>query len=646
MNVPVALASADCMRFSKDNKPIFSAGDFWLNRLPSGEEVGYRDDRHVLLVSGTMSGKGASVIIPNLCLWRGSAVVIDPKGENAMVPARRRGNGSSWCHGLEQAVYILDPFGEVKTDHDDFADLRSGFNPIDLICAYPAHVVDDAARMADALIVSDGGTDNFFDDTAREIVKGLILHIASSQDLSNNARHLLSLRRMLLAGDEGLSALAALNDDTRSGMSFLFARMRANPAYNGVVSRMGVMMAELLEASPRTLLSALQVARTQTGFLDSPALHDCLKSSSFRLSELKTRRTSLYLCLPQRYMSSHFRWLRLMTTLILGEMERVRATPKHPLLFVLDEFPALGRLKSIENAAAQIAGYGVKLMFVAQTLAQLKDTYKDNWETLVANAGLKLFFGNDDHFTREYVSKLIGEREVQRWTNNHSDSASQSQNRGFSTQKGKLNSNTDGWSSSVTFSNTSSSATFGQSSSQALSQSTSTSHNSGHGSSQSRTSGATQGLHKRYLLTPDEVGRLFGNRAEPMMLALPAGMQPLALKHTMYFNDSYFLDSYAPHPAHPTPPTIAQRKAENDLLWQETLAVIERQKHRERIQAEKKAAQDLIRYQLAVERNRVRIVLDPIDQRPLPAPETISQTPFIMRLVGVAAVIVMMMGFV
>ena len=69
---------------------------------------------------------------------------------------------------------------------------------------------------------------------------------------------------------------------------------------------------------------------------------------------------------------------------------------------------------SLRTPPAQIAGFGVKMVFVAQTLAQLKDVYKDNWETMVANAGVKIFFCNEDQFTREYVSKLAGDIETVR----------------------------------------------------------------------------------------------------------------------------------------------------------------------------------------------------------------------------------------
>lgn len=578
-NLPIAytgesrsavLGTANWHRFAEDEKPSFAFGDLWLSRMPSGEPVGYRDDRHVLLVSGTRSGKGASVIIPNLCLWMGSAVVIDPKGENAMVTARRRGHGSAWSHGLGQAVHILDPFGEVRTDYDDFADLKASFNPLDIILENEADAVDEAARMAEAMVVSSGSQDNFFDDYARAILKALILHVASSNHVPDDQRNLATLRHILLAGDEEMRWLIEMSSQAEppTGIAALFHTMACSRAYGGVVARAGRSFAEALEESPRTLMSAMQVARTNTEFLDSPALRGCLKQSSFRLSDLKTRKATLYLCLPQRYMDSHFRWLRMITTLILGEMERTRTDVpmEHPVLMVLDEFPALGRMKVIENAAAQIAGFGVKLMFVAQTLAQLKDVYKDNWETLVANAGVKLFFGNDDHFTREYVSKLIGEYELRSWGKSSSKTSGSSRNTSLSTSEGRSGSSTYGESTSFGFSGNSSNFSLGKSWSDTSGWSQSTSMSAALGSSLSATSGGSETVHKRALLNPDEVGRFFGDRENPAMLALVSGMQPLALRRTMYFADPVFQERLDPHRDHPAPMSIflvlAQQRAQ------------------------------------------------------------------------------------
>src|SRR5208283_3970242 len=99
----------------------------------------------------------------------------------------------------------------------------------------------------------------------------------------------------------------------------------------------------------------------------------------------------------------------------------------HRILMVLDEFAGMQRMEVVENAVAQIAGYGVKLFFVLQSLEQLKSVYKDNWETFLANSGLKVFFNLEDNFSRDYVSKLIGETEVIREVRSASDSTSRSE---------------------------------------------------------------------------------------------------------------------------------------------------------------------------------------------------------------------------
>jgi type IV secretory pathway TraG/TraD family ATPase VirD4 len=91
----------------------------------------------------------------------------------------------------------------------------------------------------------------------------------------------------------------------------------------------------------------LEAARTNTEFLDSIPMQRLLETSDFDLGELKTNPAGLtiYLTLPRRFMETHYRWLRLMITLAVGEMERIkgRTATGHPTLFVLDEFAGLKR---------------------------------------------------------------------------------------------------------------------------------------------------------------------------------------------------------------------------------------------------------------------------------------------------------------
>ena len=281
----------------------------------------------------------------------------------------------------------------------------------------------------------------------------------------------------------------------------------------------------------------------------------------------------------------------MMIALTVGEMERVAHQPAsgHPVLTVLDEFPALRRMQVLENAVAQIAGFGVKLVFVVQTLAQLKDLYKDNWETLAANCGVKSFFCNDDHMTRDYVSKLIGECETVRI------------NRSYSTTLGTSDSITRGMSEGRSHSSSMSMSdrSFSYSSTTGRSETWTTSQTSG--TSSSRTEGFSEAVHKRALLTPDEIGRYFGGVEQPMGLVLVSGQQPVALRRMPYHRDSRLWGLYDAHRDHPKPMTLQQVAQKRELQDREREAralqqrnkdyeTRRRQRQNERIRLQREAA--------------------------------------------------------
>lgn len=408
---------ADPISFTDENP--METGKFWLGRsVVDGRPVGYVDDRHICLVSGTRAGKGTTTIINNLCTWPGSVVVVDPKGENATVTAARRGSGSEFCEGMGQSVHVLDPFRAADVD-DRF---RSRFNPLDVLDPESPLAIDEAGRLADAIVVvNKQSKEPFWDESARNLVKGVILHVVTDPRFEGR-RNLATVRELIARGDhEGVAYLKSKGrDKIPSAQSLLWEGVSRNPALGGVISGIGETMVELALNDAKLFQGMLQSANRNTEFLDSPGMADCVSSSDFKLSDLKTAPdgVSLYLSLPQRYMGEHYRWLRMMVTLIVTEMEATKGQPAtgHRVLMCLDEFAGLRRMEVIENAVAQLAGFGITMLFVLQSLDQLKKEYENGWETFLANAGTKLFYGIGDHFTAEYVSKLIGETELVRET--------------------------------------------------------------------------------------------------------------------------------------------------------------------------------------------------------------------------------------
>jgi type IV secretory pathway TraG/TraD family ATPase VirD4 len=430
----------------------YRPGTSWLGRSATDKDVplGYGDDRHVCLVSGSRGGKGASSIVNNLILWPGSLVCVDPKGENATICCARRGQGSEYSKGLGQTVRVLDPFHAAQID-DSF---RGHFNPLDTLDPDNEETIDEAGRIADAIVViHEGGTnDPYWDESARSMVKGLLLHVMTAPEYEG-ARNLLTVRRLIMRGD--CDAIERLRQDgvvdLPSAHAMLWTALRNNPAFDGLIAGIGDTFANMYANSDKGYESVLQVANRNTEFIDSPAMQRCLQTSDFQLSDLKTDPAglSIFLCLPQRYMSTHYRWLRMMISLTVTEMEKVRGRPAagYPILMLLDEFAGLKRMEIIESAVAQIAGFGVKMFFVLQTLDQLKSVYKDNWETFLANCGLKIFFNLEDNFSRDYVAKMIGETEVLREVRTASEAKSESES--FSQSTTRSRSETKGTSTST-----------------------------------------------------------------------------------------------------------------------------------------------------------------------------------------------------
>ena len=76
--------------------------------------------------------------------------------------------------------------------------------------------------------------------------------------------------------------------------------------------------------------------------------------------------------------------------------------------FMLDEFANIGRIPDFEVKIATMRSREISVNVVLQGLSQLKNTYKDSWETIFGNCDTTLFLGGKEYTTLEYLSKMIG----------------------------------------------------------------------------------------------------------------------------------------------------------------------------------------------------------------------------------------------
>jgi type IV secretion system protein VirD4 len=341
----------------------------------------YAGEGHLLTVAPTRSGKGVGCVIPNLLTYPGSVLVTDPKGENYAVTARAR-------RSLGQVVHALDPFDAVGG--------TAALNPLDLIDAGSADALDDARLIADMLVVADskpGGEHAFWNEEARGLLTGFVLHVAASAP--PELRTLAYVRELLTLPPLQFEAL--------------LDEMLECQAANGLVARAS---ARVLQKAEKERSGVISTAQNHTHFLDSPRMARVMGASTFALEELKRDRASVYLVLPPERMDGYHRWLRLMIAAALLAMTRTGGQPPERVLFLLDEFAHLGRMQPVERDIGLVGGYGVTFWLLVQDLSQLKGTYAERWQTFLANCDVLQAFSPNDWDTADYLSKMTGETTI------------------------------------------------------------------------------------------------------------------------------------------------------------------------------------------------------------------------------------------
>jgi len=344
----------------------------------------FSDKGHLSTFAGTRAGKGTNLIIPNLLGlggYQGSWVIIDPKGENAVITSR-------YQKSIGRNVFFFNPWGLFK----DILGEGHYFNPLDILDINNINLVDDVQMIAEMIVpINPAEQDKFFSDNARSIVSGLILHILVNLDKED--QHLGTLWNLVrLEGDAWLSMIADME-------------MTLNPVHREILVNSAREIKKMQDAGEKTFGSIISTVLQCTDILKSPALREALKSG-YDPSTLADGNTCIYIIIPAEKLRTHSKWLRLMVT---STMRAVVRKPNKRVTFLLDEFAALGYLPEIETALSTYAGYEVTVWPILQDIGQLKNLYGNNWESFIANTAVKQYFNVDDNFSTRYVSEAIGQ---------------------------------------------------------------------------------------------------------------------------------------------------------------------------------------------------------------------------------------------
>ena len=343
-------------------------------------------DGHILVVGGAGSGKSSCLAIPSLISWGQRIFAIDIKGELSQKTGSHR-----------PAKRVFNPFLESSPGYDPYYLLKRSRNP-----------AQDAKEIAFAIVQKpENIKETFWIDGARNLLTGAILHFFTAK---------YSFIETIEAVQS--TPVQSLISEIHSGENTA-ARMYVNQLVDMDIKTLSGIYAEL---SNHIML-----------FATDPDIRSCLSKSDTITPEDLEKGKDIYLNIPEDKIEQWKPLLTLIVNQFLKHFERRPDEGATPILFLLDEFPRLGKIETVINGLATLRSKKITIALFVQSLAQLDAIYgSDNRKVMVDNCQYKAILNATDAETQDYFSRLVGTYDKQK----KSQSANYEQYTGIGTGTG------------------------------------------------------------------------------------------------------------------------------------------------------------------------------------------------------------------
>ncbi|MGI6175188.1 MAG: VirD4-like conjugal transfer protein, CD1115 family [Christensenellales bacterium] len=358
----------------------------------------YKHQRNlnILVIGGSGASKTRGFCLPSILSANSNYVITDPKQEILNATGNLLG----------QEGYSIRVLNLVNLDASD------GYNPFRYL-----RDETDVMRMVNCLIASTTPpksyeSDPFWIKSETALLQALVFYLF--YEAPEYEQNFSQVCRMLEFAE------ARENDeDYESALDMLFHALEREQGPEHIAVKQYKVYAQ---AKGKTASSILVSLAVRLAPFNIPQIQRITGEDEMDLFSLGDDKAALFAVIPDNHTTFNFLVSLLYQQAFIclyhsADQIHKGRLPRH-VRFILDEFASI-RLEGYPRELATMRSRNISSCTVIQNMAQIKELYKDSWETIPGNSDTILYLGGNEAGTHKYLSEALGKASIQTKTHGH-----------------------------------------------------------------------------------------------------------------------------------------------------------------------------------------------------------------------------------
>lgn len=349
------------------------------------------EDRHILMIGTTRSGKGRNVLLPSIGMlgFAGENMfIVDPKAENYLYT-------KDMLKRLGYQIITLDFREPAKSMHYNF--LQMVIDAVDR--GEISAAVSLAWDMATQLVGETRG-EKIWSNGEASVIAGAILAVVydNRQPERKKYQNMTNVYHFIVSGAETM-------EKEKTRLEFY---EEALPYDHPAKAAFGIAKA----APDRTMGSFTTSALTTLKLFTDSYIYNMTKDTAFSLSDLVKKKTAVFLILPDEKKTYHpvaALFLSMFYQYLVARASRAGGRLPIRYNFLVDEYGNFPRLSDMDAMMTAGAGRGIRFCLVIQDFGQINEKYGAEYaKTIRNNCEMWIYLKTDDEDTKAVLSKRLG----------------------------------------------------------------------------------------------------------------------------------------------------------------------------------------------------------------------------------------------